>query len=237
MTRKAFRNWSTYQHLSKGARFMSKKKMKIYLLVLKIHRSIQKIARFRFRTAKDGYRVQQALFISCCRSAGLFPARSQSEIINSRQISHLRKLWLQNGLIQIFLKNGDQTYSSRHILNLSKRKVAIMKTRLKGTLSEGLESFHRSLLLHDCFLFYNQLIYRCTCLLSATSFLNSMSHVSLVCSARTAYQVYHRSYFFRWSRLLPKIWASCAPSSATMAWWFWPLHFWLEILVFPKRKK
>jgi len=48
---------------------------------------------------------------------------SQSEIINTKQIDHLKLTG--SGLIQITLKNGQITYSSRRYLKVIKEKLQL----------------------------------------------------------------------------------------------------------------
>lgn len=48
---------------------------------------------------------------------------SQSEIINTLRIHHLHQT--PNGLIQIFMKNGSETYSSRRYLKSIKEKLEL----------------------------------------------------------------------------------------------------------------
>ena len=103
------------QHLGKEDKIHVKKEDEIYLLDTKeIH---------RIYTAKDSYRAQQALYQLLQVLPDYFLQISQSEIINSRQISHLKLT--PNGLIQIFLKNGDQTYSSRRYLKSIKERLQL----------------------------------------------------------------------------------------------------------------
>ena len=100
------------------------KKDKIHLLDAKeIHRIYTENRQIQVRTAKDSYRAQQALYQLLQVLPEYFLQISQSEIINSRQISHLKLT--PNGLIQIFLKNGDQTYSSRRYLKSIKERLQL----------------------------------------------------------------------------------------------------------------
>lgn len=48
---------------------------------------------------------------------------SQSEIINTLRIHHLQQT--PNGLVQIFMKNGSETYSFRRYLKTIKEKLAL----------------------------------------------------------------------------------------------------------------
>lgn len=48
---------------------------------------------------------------------------SQSEIINTHRIHHLQQT--PNGLVQIFMKNGAETYSSRRYLKAIKEKLSL----------------------------------------------------------------------------------------------------------------
>lgn len=48
---------------------------------------------------------------------------SQSEIINTHRIHHLQQT--PNGLVQIFMKNGAETYSSRRYLKHIKEKLSL----------------------------------------------------------------------------------------------------------------
>ena len=112
------------QDLGKVDKIHVKKEDEIYLLDAKeIHRIYTENRQVRVRTAKDGYRAQQALYQLLQVLPDYFLQISQSEIINSRQISHLKLT--PNGLIQIFLKNGDQTYSSRRYLKSIKERLQL----------------------------------------------------------------------------------------------------------------
>ena len=110
--------------LSKVDKIHVKKEDEIYLLDTKeIHRIYTENRQVRVRTAKDSYRAQQALYQLLQILPDYFLQISQSEIINSLQISHLKLT--PNGLIQIFLKNGDQTYSSRRYLKSIKERLQL----------------------------------------------------------------------------------------------------------------
>ena len=112
------------QHLDKEDKIHVKKEDEIYLLdAEEIHRIYTENRQVRVRTAKDSYRAQQALYQLLQVLPDYFLQISQSEIINSRQISHLTLT--PNGLIQIFLKNGDQTYSSRRYLKSIKERLKL----------------------------------------------------------------------------------------------------------------
>ena len=113
------------QHLGKEDKIHVKKEDEIYLLDAKeIHRIYTENRQVQVRTEKDGYRAQQALYqLLQVLPDGISLQISQSEIINSRQISHLKLT--PNGLIQIFLKNGDQTYSSRRYLKSIKERLQL----------------------------------------------------------------------------------------------------------------
>ena len=112
------------QHLDKEDKIHVKKEDEIYLLdAEEIHRIYTENRQVRVRTAKDSYRAQQALYQLLQVLPEYFLQISQSEIINSRQISHL--MLTPNGLIQIFLKNGDQTYSSRRYLKSIKERLQL----------------------------------------------------------------------------------------------------------------
>ena len=112
------------QHLDKEDKIHVKKEDEIYLLdAEEIHRIYTENRQVRVRTAKDSYRAQQALYQLLQVLPDYFLQISQSEIINSRQISHLNLT--PNGLIQIFLKNGDQTYSSRRYLKSIKERLKL----------------------------------------------------------------------------------------------------------------
>ena len=91
--------------------------------IKEIHRIYTENRQIRVRTAKDSYRAQQALYQLLQVLPDYFLQISQSEIINSRQISHLKLT--PNGLIQIFLKNGDQTFSSRRYLKSIKERLQL----------------------------------------------------------------------------------------------------------------
>ena len=112
------------QHLDKEDKIHVKKEDEIYLLdAEEIHRIYTENRQVRVRTAKDSYRAQQALYQLLQVLPDYFLQISQSEIINSQQISHLKLT--PNGLIQIFLKNGDQTYSSRRYLKSIKERLQL----------------------------------------------------------------------------------------------------------------
>ena len=112
------------QDLGKEDKIHVKKKDQIYLLDAKeIHRIYTENRQVRVQTAKDSYRAQQALYQLLQVLPNYFLQISQSEIINSQQISHLKLT--PNGLIQIFLKNGDQTYSSRRYLKSIKERLQL----------------------------------------------------------------------------------------------------------------
>ena len=112
------------QHLDKEDKIHVKKEDEIYLLdAEEIHRIYTENRQVRVRTAKDSYRAQQALYQLLQVLPDYFLQISQSEIINSRQISRLKLT--PNGLIQIFLKNGDQTYSSRRYLKSIKERLKL----------------------------------------------------------------------------------------------------------------
>ena len=112
------------QHLDKEDKIHVKKEDEIYLLdAEEIHRIYTENRQVRVRTAKDSYRAQQALYQLLQVLPDYFLQISQSEIINSRQISNLKLT--PNGLIQIFLKNGDQTYSSRRYLKSIKERLKL----------------------------------------------------------------------------------------------------------------
>lgn len=112
------------QHLDKEDKIHVKKEDEIYLLdAEEIHRIYTENRQVRVRTAKDSYRAQQALYQLLQVLPDYFLQISQSEIINSWQISHLKLT--PNGLIQIFLKNGDQTYSSRRYLKSIKERLKL----------------------------------------------------------------------------------------------------------------
>ncbi len=112
------------QHLDKEDKIHVKKEDEIYLLdAEEIHRIYTENRQVRVRTAKDSYRAQQALYQLLQVLPEYFLQISQSEIINSQQISHLKLT--PNGLIQIFLKNGDQTYSSRRYLKSIKERLKL----------------------------------------------------------------------------------------------------------------
>ena len=66
---------------------------------------------------------QQALYQLLQVLPDYFLQISQSEIINISYISHLKLT--PNGLVQIFLKNGDMTYSSRRYLKAIKEKLEL----------------------------------------------------------------------------------------------------------------
>lgn len=112
------------QHLDKEDKIHVKKEDEIYLLdAEEIHRIYTENRQVRVRTAKDSYRAQQALYQLLQVLPDYFLQISQSEILNSRQINHLKLT--PNGLIQIFLKNGDQTYSSRRYLKSIKERLQL----------------------------------------------------------------------------------------------------------------
>jgi len=112
------------QDLGKENKIHVKKEDNIYLLDAKeIYRIYTENRQVRVRTAKDSYRAQQALYQLLQVLPDYFLQISQSEILNSRQINHLKLT--PNGLIQIFLKNGDQTYSSRRYLKSIKERLQL----------------------------------------------------------------------------------------------------------------
>jgi len=99
------------QHLGKEDKIHVKKEDEIYLLdTEEIYRVYTENRQVRVRTAKDSYRAQQPLYQLLQVLPDYFLQISQSEIINSRQISHLKLT--PNGLIQIFLKEGLEGFSS-----------------------------------------------------------------------------------------------------------------------------
>ena len=112
------------QNLGKQDKIHAKKEDEIYLLDTKeIHRIYTENRQVQIRTAKDGYRAQQALYQLLQVLPDYFLQISQSEIINISYISHLKLT--PNGPVQIFLKNGDMTYSSRRYLKAIKEKLEL----------------------------------------------------------------------------------------------------------------
>ncbi|MBP2622052.1 LytTR family DNA-binding domain-containing protein [Streptococcus panodentis] len=112
------------QNLGKQDQLHVKREDQIYLLnTEEIYRIYTENRQIQVRTADGSYRSQQPLYQLLETLPEYFLQISQSEIINSRQISHLRLT--PNGLIQIFLKNGVQTYSSRRYLKSIKERLQL----------------------------------------------------------------------------------------------------------------
>lgn len=110
--------------LGKQEQIQAKKENDIYLLDAQdIYRLVIENRQVQVKTKEDSYQTNLPLYRLSEMLPDYFLQISQSEVINSRQISHLRLT--ANGLVQIFLKNGDWTYSSRRYLKSIKERLKL----------------------------------------------------------------------------------------------------------------
>ena len=110
--------------LGRQEQIQAKKDGDIYLLDAQdIYRLVIENRQVQLKTREDSYQVSLPLYRLGQMLPDYFLQISQSELINSRQISHLRLT--ANGLVQIFLKNGDWTYSSRRYLKSIKERLKL----------------------------------------------------------------------------------------------------------------
>ena len=112
------------QHIGKNKTIRAKKEEEIYLLdTAEIQRIYTENRQVWVETATDTYLLGLPLY----QVLELFPTDflqiSQSEIINIEHIDHLKLTG--SGLIQIAMKNGQITYSSRRYLKVIKEKLRI----------------------------------------------------------------------------------------------------------------
>ncbi len=103
------------QHIGKNKTIRAKKEEEIYLLnSTEIQRVYTENRQVWAETATDTYLLGLPLYQVLELLPADFLQISQSEIINTKQIDHLKLTG--SGLIQITLKNGQITYSSRRYL-------------------------------------------------------------------------------------------------------------------------
>ena len=114
------------QHLGKPSHIIAKKEENIYQLDLKdILRFVIENRQVLAKTATDSYRVSLRLYQIREGLDERFLQISQSEIVQLEAIDHLRLL--PNGLIELTLKNGDTTFSSRRYLKDIKAALDLHK--------------------------------------------------------------------------------------------------------------
>ena len=112
------------QQLDKNKVIRAKKEEEIYLLdTAEIQRVYIENRQVWAETATDNYHIGLPLYQVLELLPADFLQISQSEIINTKQIDHLKLTG--SGLIQITLKNGQITYSSRRYLKVIKEKLQI----------------------------------------------------------------------------------------------------------------
>ena len=112
------------QQLDKNKVIRAKKEEEIYLLdTAEIQRVYIENRQVWAETATDNYHIGLPLYQVLELLPADFLQISQSEIINTKQIDHLKLTG--SGLIQITLKNGQITYSSRRYLNAIKEKLQL----------------------------------------------------------------------------------------------------------------
>ena len=112
------------QQLGKNKVIRAKKEEEIYLLdTAEIQRIYTENRQVWVETATDTYLLGLPLYQVLELLPADFLQISQSEIINTKQIDHLKLTG--SGLIQITLKNGLITYSSRRYLKAIKEKLQL----------------------------------------------------------------------------------------------------------------
>ena len=112
------------QQLDKNKVIRAKKEEEIYLLdTAEIQRVYIENRQVWVETATDTYLLGLPLYQVLELLPTDFLQISQSEIINTKQIDHLKLTG--SGLIQITLKNGQITYSSRRYLKAIKEKLQL----------------------------------------------------------------------------------------------------------------
>ena len=112
------------QQLGKNKVIRAKKEEEIYLLdTAEIQRVYIENRQVWAETVTDNYHLGLPLYQVLELLPADFLQISQSEIINTKQIDHLKLTG--SGLIQITLKNGLITYSSRRYLKAIKEKLQL----------------------------------------------------------------------------------------------------------------
>ena len=112
------------QQLGKNKVIRAKKEEEIYLLdTAEIQRIYTENRQVWVETATDTYLLALPLYQVLELLPTDFLQISQSEIINIKQIDHLKLTG--SGLIQIAMKNGLITYSSRRYLKAIKEKLQL----------------------------------------------------------------------------------------------------------------
>lgn len=112
------------QQLDKNKVIRAKKEEEIYLLdTTEIQRVYIENRQVWAETVTDNYHLGLPLYQVLELLPADFLQISQSEIINTKQIDHLKLTG--SGLIQITLKNGQITYSSRRYLKAIKEKLQL----------------------------------------------------------------------------------------------------------------
>ena len=112
------------QQLGKNKVIRAKKEEEIYLLdTAEIQRVYIENRQVWAETATGNYLLGLPLYQVLKLLPTDFLQISQSEIINTKQIDHLKLTG--SGLIQITLKNGQITYSSRRYLKAIKEKLQL----------------------------------------------------------------------------------------------------------------
>ena len=112
------------QQLDKNKVIRAKKEEEIYLLdTAEIQRVYIENRQVWAETVTDNYHLGLPLYQVLELLPADFLQISQSEIINTKQIDHLKLTG--SGLIQITLKNGQITYSSRRYLKAIKEKLQL----------------------------------------------------------------------------------------------------------------
>ncbi|VTS48559.1 LytTr DNA-binding domain-containing protein [Streptococcus anginosus] len=112
------------QHLGSTKTIRAKKEEEIYLLdTAEIQRIYTENRQVWVETATDTYLLGFPLYQVLELLPTDFLQISQSEIINIEHINHLKLTG--SGLIQIAMKNGQITYSSRRYLKVIKEKLQL----------------------------------------------------------------------------------------------------------------
>lgn len=112
------------QQLDKNKVIRAKKEEEIYLLdTAEIQRVYIENRQVWAETATDNYHIGLPLYQVLELLPADFLQISQSEIINIKHIDHLKLTG--SGLIQIAMKNGQITYSSRRYLKVIKEKLQL----------------------------------------------------------------------------------------------------------------
>ena len=112
------------QHLGSTKTIRAKKEEEIYLLdTAEIQRIYTENRQVWVETATDTYLLGFPLYQVLDLLPTDFLQISQSEIINIEHIDHLKLTG--SGLIQIAMKNGQITYSSRRYLKVIKEKLQL----------------------------------------------------------------------------------------------------------------